>query len=198
MKNVRYLVIDKKDDVYLKIEAEDSIRRELGQHFTFEVPGFRFMPQFRNRVWDGKIRLFSYATGQIYVGLYPYILNWCKENEISMGVCTNKQEHLAIDLLKQIKVYDFFEYVAGSNTFDFCKPDPRHLTNVIEIMQGDIKKSIMIGDSETDGNAAKAAGIPFILLEDGYTEKNVNEISHNHLIRDFVGIEKIVQKYLHH
>ena len=130
-------------------------------------------------------------------GAYDF-LKWCKENEISMGVCTNKQEHLAIDLLRQIKVYDFFEYVAGSNTFDFCKPDPRHLTNVIEIMQGDIKKSIMIGDSETDGNAAKAAGIPFILLEDGYTEKNVNEISHNHLIRDFVGIEKIVQKYLHH
>ena len=131
------------------------------------------------------------------VGLVEF-LNWAKSNNISMAVCTNKQEHLAIDLLKQIKVYDFFEYVAGSNTFDFCKPDPRHLTNVIEIMQGDIKKSIMIGDSETDGNAAKAAGIPFILLEDGYTEKNVNEISHNHLIRDFVGIEKIVQKYLHH
>ena len=125
-------------------------------------------------------------------------MKWCKENQISMGVCTNKQEHLAVDLLKQIKVYDFFEYVAGSNTFDFCKPDPRHLTNVIEIMQGDIKKSIMIGDSETDGNAAKAAGIPFILLEDGYTEKNVNEISHDHLISDFIGIEKIVQKYLNH
>ena len=125
-------------------------------------------------------------------------LNWCKKNNISMGVCTNKQEYLAVDLLKKIKIYDYFEYVAGSNTFEFCKPDPRHLTNVIEIMQGDIKKSIMIGDSETDGNAAKAAGIPFILLEDGYTEKNVNEISHNHLIRDFVGIEKIVQKYLHH
>ena len=56
----------------------------------------------------------------------------------------------------------------------------------------------MIGDSETDGNAAKAAGIPFILLEDGYTEKNVNEIAHDHLIRDFVGIEKIIQNYLHH
>ena len=130
-------------------------------------------------------------------GVYDF-LKWSKENKISMGVCTNKQEHLAVDLLKKIKIYDFFEYVAGSNTFDYCKPDPRHLTNVIEIMQGDIKKSIMIGDSETDGNAAKAAGIPFILLEDGYTEKNVNEISHNHLIRDFVGIEKIVQKYLHH
>ena len=125
-------------------------------------------------------------------------LKWCKSNNVSMAVCTNKTEHLAVDLLKKIKIYDFFEYVAGSNTFDFCKPDPRHLTNVIEIMQGDIKKSIMIGDSETDGNAAKAADIPFILLEDGYTEKNANEISHDHLIRDFIGIEKIVQKYLHH
>ena len=130
-------------------------------------------------------------------GAYDF-LKWCKENNISMGMCTNKQEHLAIDLLKRIKVYDFFEYVAGSNTFDFCKPDPRHLTNVVEIMQGDLNKTIMIGDSETDANAAKAADIPFILLEDGYTEKNVNEISHDHLIRDFVGIEKIIQKYLHH
>jgi len=130
-------------------------------------------------------------------GVYDF-LNWSKENKISMGVCTNKPEHLAVDLLKQIKIYDFFEYVAGSNTFDFCKPDPRHLTNVIEIMQGNIKKSIMIGDSETDANAAKAAGIPFILLEDGYTEKNANEITHDHLIRDFIGIEKIVHKYLNH
>jgi len=130
-------------------------------------------------------------------GVYDF-LKWSKENKISMGVCTNKPEHLAVDLLKQIKIYDFFEYVAGSNTFDFCKPDPRHLTNVIEIMQGNIKKSIMIGDSETDANAAKAAGIPFILLEDGYTEKNANEITHDHLIRDFIGIKKIVHKYLNH
>jgi len=125
-------------------------------------------------------------------------LKWSKENKISMGICTNKPEHLAVDLLKQIKIYDFFEYVAGGNTFDYCKPDPRHLTNVIEIMQGDIKKSIMIGDSESDANAAKAADIPFILLEDGYTEKNANEIPHDHLIRDFIGIEKIVHKYLNH
>ena len=44
------------------------------------MPGFKFMPQYRSRHWDGKIRLFSYATGQIYTGLYPYILNWCDEN----------------------------------------------------------------------------------------------------------------------
>ena len=123
-------------------------------------------------------------------------LNWCKSESISMAVCTNKTEHLAVDLLKKIGIYDYFEYVAGFNTFDYCKPDPRHLTSVIEILQGDIKKSLMIGDSETDANAAKAAGLPVILLEDGYTEKNINEIYHNHLIKDFVGIEKIVSEYL--
>ena len=123
-------------------------------------------------------------------------LIWSKKNDISMAVCTNKQEHLAIDLLKKIGIYNFFEYVAGHNTFDYCKPDPRHLTSVIEILDGDIKKTLMIGDSETDANAAKSAGIPVILLEDGYTEKNITEIYHNHLVKDFVGIEKIVSKYL--
>jgi phosphoglycolate phosphatase len=123
-------------------------------------------------------------------------LKWCKEKNISMAVCTNKQEHLAIDLLKKIGIYDYFEYVAGSNTFDYCKPDPRHLTNVIEILGGEIKRSIMIGDSETDANAAKNAGIPVVLLEDGYTEKNTTEIYHNHLIKDFIGIEEIISKYL--
>ena len=54
----------------------------------------------------------------------------------------------------------------------------------------------MIGDSETDANAARSAGIPIILLEDGYTEKNISEIYHDHLIKDFIGIEKIVNKYL--
>ena len=123
-------------------------------------------------------------------------LKRCKEKEISMGVCTNKQEHLAIDLLRKIGIYDYFEYVAGSNTFDYCKPDPRHITNIIEIVGGEINKSLMFGDSETDANAAKAASIPVVLLENGYTEKNTNEIYHNHLIKDFIGVEKIVSTYL--
>ena len=123
-------------------------------------------------------------------------LKWCKEQNISIAVCTNKQEHLSNDLLKKIGIYDFFEYVAGSDTFDYCKPDPRHLTSVVEILDGDVKKTIMIGDSETDANAAKAAEIPVILLENGYTEKNTTEIYHNHLVKDFVGIEKIVLEYL--
>ena len=123
-------------------------------------------------------------------------LDWAKTKGISMAVCTNKQEHLAVDLLKKIKIYDYFEYVAGGNTFEYCKPDPRHLTSIIEIINGELDKCLMFGDSENDADAAKAANIPMILLEDGYTDKKIDQIYHDHLIKDFSGVEKIVYKYL--
>ena len=128
-------------------------------------------------------------------GVYEF-LKWAKSKNISMGVCTNKQEHLAVNLLKKIKIYDFFEYVAGRNTFEYCKPDPRHITSMIEIMNGSLKKSLMIGDSENDADAANSAGIPMILLQDGYTDKKVDQIYHDYLIKDFNGIEKIISSYL--
>ena len=81
-------------------------------------------------------------------------LDWAKSKQILMAVCTNKQERLAVDLLKKINLSQYFEYIAGCDTFDFNKPDPRHLTNVIEIIGGDINKSIMIGDSEVDSQSA--------------------------------------------
>ena len=136
-----------------------------------------------------------YIKSTLIKGVKNFLI-WCKKEKISMAVCTNKTDYLAVDLLKKIEIYDFFEYVAGYNTFDYCKPDPRHLTTVIEILDGDINRSIMIGDSESDANAAKSAGLPMILLEDVYTEKKITDIYHNHIIKDFVGIEKIVSKYL--
>ena len=122
-------------------------------------------------------------------------LSWCKKKSISMAVCTNKQEHLSIDLLKKIKIYHFFDFVAGGDTFNHNKPDPKHLTDTIEIIGGNLKKAIMIGDSETDSIAAKTANIPFILIEEGYTEKKTNQIYHDHLIKNFVNLEKVIQKY---
>jgi phosphoglycolate phosphatase len=123
-------------------------------------------------------------------------LNWAKSKNISMGVCTNKQERLALDLLKKLDMYKYFEYVAGSDTFTFNKPDPRHLTDVIEIIGGDLNKTIMVGDSEVDAISAHNAKLPFVLVKDGYTEKTENEIKHNELISDFIGFENIIEKYL--
>jgi phosphoglycolate phosphatase len=123
-------------------------------------------------------------------------LEWSKSNNISSAVCTNKQESLAVDLLKKIKLFDYFEYVAGCDTFEFNKPDPRHLTNVVEIIGGDLKKTIMIGDSEVDANSADNAKLPFVLVEDGYTQKKANEIKHDVSIKDFEGFDKIIEEYL--
>ena len=123
-------------------------------------------------------------------------LVWAKSKNISMAVCTNKQERLASDLLKKLDMHKYFEYVAGSDTFAFNKPDPRHLTDVVEIIGGDLKKTIMIGDSEVDAMSAHNAKIPFVLVKDGYTEKTEKEIKHDELISDFVNFEKILQKYL--
>ena len=123
-------------------------------------------------------------------------LEWAKNKKISMAVCTNKQESLAVDLLKKLDMSKYFEYIAGADTFEFNKPDPRHLTNVVEIIGGDLKKTIMVGDSEVDANSALNAKLPFVLVKDGYTEKNENEIKHDELISNFIGFEKIIEKYL--
>jgi phosphoglycolate phosphatase len=123
-------------------------------------------------------------------------LDWAKNKNISMGVCTNKQERLAVDLLKKLDMSKYFDYIAGSDTFSFNKPDPRHLTDVVEIIGGDLKKTIMVGDSEVDANSANNANLPFVLVKDGYTEKSEKEIKHDELISDFEGFEKIIEKYL--
>jgi phosphoglycolate phosphatase len=125
-----------------------------------------------------------------------YAKNINQNSQPLKGVCTNKQEKLAIDLLRKLGIYKYFEYVAGCDTFSFNKPDPRHLTDVVEIIGGDLKKTIMVGDSEVDANSAHNANLPFVLVKDGYTEKSEKEIKHDELISDFIGFEKIIEKYL--
>jgi len=66
------------NEVYLRIKCEPSVARELSEFFTFEVPNAKFMPSVRNKLWDGKIRLFSPGTGKIYLGLLPYVQKFLK------------------------------------------------------------------------------------------------------------------------
>ena len=61
------ITITKKNEVFLKIVSEPHVAHELSDKFTFEIPGAKFMPQYRNRHWYGKIRLFNLQTGEIYV-----------------------------------------------------------------------------------------------------------------------------------
>ena len=75
-----HLVISKKNEVYLHIDAEIHIYYELADQFTFEVPGATFSPAYKKKFWDGKIRLFSTQTGDIYVGLLDRIIQFCKDH----------------------------------------------------------------------------------------------------------------------
>ena len=71
--------VSKFNEVYIRIKCEPSVARELSEFFTFEVPNAKFMPSVRNRLWDGKIRLYSPGTGKIYYGLLPYVKKFLKE-----------------------------------------------------------------------------------------------------------------------
>ena len=72
-------VIKKKNEVYLKVNAEQHVHQELADHFCFDVPNAKYMPHYRSHVWDGKIRLYSPATGEIYAGLFDYVTDFLKE-----------------------------------------------------------------------------------------------------------------------
>ena len=74
------IVITKKDDVYLKVQCEPSIAQELHTHFGFDVPGAKFHPLYRNKMWDGKVHLYSMFTKEIYVGLLDYVKHFAESN----------------------------------------------------------------------------------------------------------------------
>ena len=77
--NSNLIIIEKKNEVYITVDCDSGIQREISEFFTFYVPGYKFMPAYRTRMWDGKIRLFSQKTKEIYFGLYPYIKAFAEE-----------------------------------------------------------------------------------------------------------------------
>lgn len=78
------LVIVKKNESYVKIHCEKSTAQELSEYFTFFVPGYQFTPAYRNKIWDGKIRLFNLSTRELYHGLLSYVESFCEEREYSI------------------------------------------------------------------------------------------------------------------
>lgn len=84
------ITIQKRNEVYLQLECEPHIKYELSEYFTFEVPDAKFMPQFKSRMWDGKIRLFSPSNGELYIGLLSYLMEWAEEREYTCAFEDNK------------------------------------------------------------------------------------------------------------
>ena len=70
------ITVGKLNETFLQVSCERHIAYELNEYFSFKVPNFQFHPKFRAKIWDGKIRLFNIQTGQMYLGLYPYLKEW--------------------------------------------------------------------------------------------------------------------------
>ncbi len=105
------ILIEKKNEVYLRIDAEPHVFQELSEEFTFEVPGAKFMPQYRNKYWDGKIRLFSTATGEIYVGLLDKIVSFCKRYDYDYKFVDNKYFGTPFEVNKKFSKEGVKDYI---------------------------------------------------------------------------------------
>ena len=115
------VVIGKKNEVFLKIQAEPHVFMELSDHFTFDVPSAKFMPQYRNKYWDGKIRLFSTATGEIYCGLLDKIVSFCDRHDYTYEFLDNKYYGTPYEVNKGISFQGVKDYMSA-----ICKYSPRN------------------------------------------------------------------------
>jgi phosphoglycolate phosphatase len=108
-----------------------------------------------------------------------------REAGCRLAICTNKSEDLALLLLDRLGVADRFHAICGRDSFVFHKPDPRALLLAIEKAGGDPARAVMIGDSKTDIDTAKSAGVPAIAVDFGYTEIHVAELGPDRVISHF-------------
>ncbi len=108
-----HLVISKKNEVYLHIKAEPHIYYELKDQFTFDVPGAKFMPQYRSRYWDGRIYLFNVQTGEIYVGLLDKIIRFCETHGYTYEFVENKFYGLPFEVNEMISKEGVKDYISS-------------------------------------------------------------------------------------
>ena len=114
------LIISKKNEVYLHVDAEPHVYYELADQFTFELPDAKFMPQYKSKYWDGKIRLFNTQSGNIYVGLLDRIVQFCKDHEYTYEFQESEYYGLPFEVNDFISKEGVKDYM-----FSICKHSPR-------------------------------------------------------------------------
>ena len=111
------LIISKKNEVHLHIESDIHVYYELADYFTFEVPGAKFMPTYKNKYWDGKIRLFNIQNGEIYVGLLDKIIQFCKDHEYTYQFKKNDYYGLPFEVNPTISKEGVKDYVTSISKY---------------------------------------------------------------------------------
>ncbi len=135
----------------------------------------------------------------VHTVLFPGVLESLNElaaQGFTLAVCTNKLESHALELLKVLGIIDRFAFISGKDTFDVFKPEARHLTETIRHAGGDFERAVMVGDSKTDIDTARNAGIPVVGVSFGYTNIHVRELGADAVIDHFDDLNAAVQRLL--
>ena len=114
------VVIGKANEVFLQINAEPHIQYELRDHFTFEVEGAKFMPQYRKRNWNGEIHLFDLRTKRIYIGLLDKIISFCERRDYTYKFVDNEYYGAPFEINEGISKQGVKDYMGA-----ICKHKPR-------------------------------------------------------------------------
>ena len=126
------LIIVKKNEVHLTVDAPPHVQQELSDYFTFDVPGAKYMPQYRNRHWDGKIRLFSTATGELYVGLLDKVIAWARKANYSVELKNNETYGTPFEENEEISLEGVKDYMTAISSF---KPRDYQIEGVYDALK---------------------------------------------------------------
>ncbi len=119
---------------------------------------------------------------------YPGLLaamDALKSQGYKLAVCTNKMESLALTLLERLNLTHYFEAITGGDTFPVRKPNAEHLIGTVERAGGDLRRTVMIGDSVNDILVARNAGVPSIAVPFGYSDVSVETLGPNRIIAHY-------------
>jgi phosphoglycolate phosphatase len=146
----------------LAVDEHDRLLKLFLDHYTINIPG-------KSRPYPGVVEAIARFENAGYL----------------LAICTNKYQANSLALIEALGLTKHFAAIAGQDTFAFRKPDPRHLVETIAMAGGDPRNALMVGDSQTDIDTAKAAGIPVVAVDFGYTDRHVREFEPSAVISHF-------------
>ena len=158
--------------------------------FTGDVPSNDLFPFVQEYIQH--YRQIKADPAQIYPHVLDMITQYSQDG-VKLGICTNKPEAATYKLLEELNIRHHFEFIAGSDTFPTHKPNPEHIYGVITALDVPPENCVMVGDSINDVLAAHGAGIPCIVVTQGYG-RDFEELRADFLIKDFSELPAAISK----
>ena len=188
-----HLIIKKKNEVYVTVESEQHVYHELSDHFTFEVPGAKFMPQYRNKHWDGKIRLYDIRKNQLYTGLIDRVISFCNRHGYTYEFEGNKFYGLPIEENEMISPAGVSDYIKSISVH---KPRGYQIKGVYDALRN--HRKLLISPTAS-GKSLMIYSITRYYVERG--EKILIVVPTTSLVeqmyKDFMDYSWDVKKYCH-